>query len=77
VGGQEGGGEGGGGWGGWRGRAGGLTMHSDTGDQAVCAVGQEDGHSNHDHTMRRVDVEWNRLGPHATLLKTPVAPQGL
>jgi len=40
-------------------------MLSDTGDQVVCAIGQTDGHSSPDHTMRRVDVKWNSLGPQA------------
>jgi len=30
---------------GWRGRVGGLTMLSDTGDQVVCTVDQTDGHT--------------------------------
>jgi len=38
------------GWGGWRGRVGGLTMLSDTGDKVMCTVGQTDGHSSPDHT---------------------------
>jgi len=63
-------------WGGWRGRVGGLTMLSDTGDQIVCTVGQTDGHSSPDHTMRRADVEWNSLGPQATLLMHPSGPTG-
>jgi len=49
----------GGGWGGWRRRVGGLTMPSETGNQAVRTVGQRDGHSSPDHTTRRVEVEWN------------------
>jgi len=57
--------------GGWRGRVGGLTMLSDTGDQVVCTVGQTDGHSSPDHTTRRADVEWYSLGPQATLLMHP------
>jgi len=48
--------------------AGGLTMLSDTGDQVVCTVGQTDGHSSLDHSTRRADIEWNSLGPQATLL---------
>jgi len=44
-------------WGGRRGRVGGLTMLSDTGDQVVCTVGQIDAHSSPDHTMRRADVK--------------------
>jgi len=50
VGGQEGGGDVGG-------RAGGLTMLSDTGDQVVCTVGQTDGHSSPDHTTGRADIK--------------------
>jgi len=57
-------------------RAGRLMMPSNTGDQAVCKVGQTDGHSNPDHTMRRADVKWNNLGPHATLLMLPSGPTG-
>jgi len=64
------------GWAGGRGvgRVGGLMMPSDTGNQVVCTVGQTDGYSNPDHTMRRADVEWNGLGPHATLLMPPQWP---
>jgi len=51
-------------------------MPSDTGDQVVCTVGQTDGHSNPYHTTRGADVEWNSLGPHATLLKPPSGPTG-
>jgi len=63
---------------GWVGRreGGGLMMLSDTGDQVVCMVGQTDAHSSPDHTMRRVDVEWNSLGPQATLLMQPSCPTG-
>jgi len=42
---------------GWRGRAGGLTMPSDTGDQAVCIVGQTVGHSSPDITISHADVQ--------------------
>jgi len=56
------------------GRVGGLTMLSDTGDQAVCTVGQTDSHSSPDHTTRRADVEWNSFGPQATLLMHPSGP---
>jgi len=63
-------------WGGWRERMGGLTMPLDTGDQAVCTVGQTDGHSNPDHTTRRANVKWNSLGPHATLLMSTSGPAG-
>jgi len=55
-----------------RGRwVGGLTMPSDTDDLVVYTVGQTDGHSIPDHTTRRADIEWNRLGPQATLLMHP------
>jgi len=37
----------------------------------MCTVGQTDGHSNPDHTMRRADIKWNSLGPQATLLISP------
>jgi len=58
----------GGGWEGWRGRVGGLMMLSDTGDQVVCTVDQTDGHSSPYHIMSRAGVQWNRIGPQATLL---------
>jgi len=58
------------------GRVGGLTMLSDTGDQAVCTVGQTDGHSSPDHTKRRADIEWDSLGPQAALLMHPIGPTG-
>jgi len=48
-----------------------------TGNQVVHIVGQTDAHSSPDHTMRRVDIEWNSLGPQATLLIHPSGPQGL
>jgi len=66
----------GGGWGWWRRRAGGLMLLSDTGNQVVCTVGQRDGHSSPDHTMRRADVKWNSLAPQATLLMHPSGPTG-
>jgi len=47
---------------------GGLTMPSDTGDQAVCTVGQADGHSSPYHTTSCAGVQWDRIGPQATLL---------
>jgi len=53
---------------GWVGR---LTMPVDTVNQVVCTVSQTDGHSNPDHTTQSVDIEWNSLGPHATLLMLP------
>jgi len=56
----------------WRGRVGGLTMLSDTGDQVVCTV----GHSSPDHSTRRVVIEWNSLGPQATLLMYSSGPTG-
>jgi len=56
------------GCGGWRGRVGGLTMLSDTGDQVVCTVGQTDGHSSPYHTTSHAGVQWDRIGPQATLL---------
>jgi len=59
------------------GRVGGLMMLSDTGDQVVCTVGQTDGHSSPDHTMRRADIKWNSLGPQATLLMHPSGPKSL
>jgi len=62
--------------GGWRRRVGGLTMHSDTGNQVVGIVGQTDGHSSPDYATRRADVEWNSLGPQATLLMHPSGSTG-
>jgi len=59
--------------GGWRG---GLMMPSDTGNQVVCTVGQTDGISNPYNTTRRADIEWNSLGPYATLLMPPGGPTG-
>jgi len=53
-----------------------ITMLSDTGDQVVCTVGQTDGHSSPDHTMRRAIIKWNSLGPQATLLMHPSGPTG-
>jgi len=58
-------------WGGWRGRASGLMMPVDTASQVVCTVGQIDGHSSPDHTMRRAGIKWNSLGLQATLLMSP------
>jgi len=58
------------------GRAGGLTIPSDTGDQVVFTAGQTNGHCNSDHTTRRADVKWNSLGPQATLLMHPSGPTG-
>jgi len=55
---------------------GGLMMPVDTTNQAVCIVGQTDGHSNPDHTTRRADIEWKSLEPHATLLMFPSDPKG-
>jgi len=51
-------------------------MPVDTADQVVCTVGQTDGHISPDHTTRRADVKWNRLGPQATLLMHPSGPTG-
>jgi len=58
------------------GMVGGLTMLSDTGNQVVCTVGQTGAHSSPDHTTRRADIEWNSLGPQATLLMHPSGPTG-
>jgi len=57
---------------------GGLMMPVETANrlQVVCIVGLTDAHSSPDHTTRRVDVEWNSLGPHATLLMHPSGPTG-
>jgi len=43
-------------------------MPVDTGDQVMCTVGQTDGHSSPDHTMSHTDIQWDRIGSHATLL---------
>jgi len=56
------------GWGEWRGRVGGLTMLTDTGDRVVCTVGQTDGHSSPKHTTSHADVQWDRIGAQPTLL---------
>jgi len=56
------------GWGGWRGRVGGFTMQVDTGDKVMCMVGQTDGHNSPDYTTSHADVQWDRIGPQATLL---------
>jgi len=64
------------GWAGWRGRAGGLTMLSDTSDQVVCTVGQADGHSSPYHATSRAGVQWDRIGPQATLLMPLKGPTG-
>jgi len=50
------------------GRVGGLMMPVVTGDQVVCTVGQTDGHSSPDHTTSSADIQWDRIGPQATLL---------
>jgi len=47
-----------------------------TAGRVVCTVGQTDSHSSPDHTTRRADVEWNSLGPQATLLMHPSGPIG-
>jgi len=58
------------GWVGWRGvgRAGGLTMLSDTGDQVVCPVGQPDGHNSPHHATGRAGIQWDRIGSQAAIL---------
>jgi len=56
---------------------GGLMMPVDTADKVVCTVDQTNGYSSLEITTRQADVEWNSLGPQTTLLRTPVAPQGL
>jgi len=38
------------------------------GDQVVCTVGQTDSHSSPDNTTSHTDVQWDRIGPQATLL---------
>ena len=43
-------------------------MLSDTGDQAVCIVGQADGHRSPHHATSRAGIQWDRIGPQATLL---------
>jgi len=50
------------------GRAGGLTMLVDTGDQVMYTVGQTDGHNSPDYTISHADIQWDRIGPQATLL---------
>ena len=57
-------------------RVGELTMPVDTANQVVCTVGQTDGHSSPNHTTKRADVEWNSLGPQATLLMHSSGPTG-
>jgi len=47
---------------------GGLTMPLDTGNQVVCTVGQTDRHSSLHHTTSHADLQWDRIGPQATLL---------
>jgi len=59
------------GWGGWRGRVGGLTIPVDTGNQVMCTVGHTDGHSSPDHTTNCAEVQWDKIGPQATLLMSP------
>jgi len=54
-----------GGEGGW---VGGLTMLLDTGNQVMCTVSQTDGHSSPDYTMSQANMQWDRIGPQATLL---------
>ena len=43
-------------------------MPVDTGDQVMCTVGQTDGHNSPGYTTIRADVQWDRIGPQATLL---------
>jgi len=50
------------------GRVGGLMMLSNIGNQVVSTVGQTDGHSSPNHTTSHADVQWDRIGPQATLL---------
>jgi len=45
-----------------------LKMPSDTGDQVVCTVGQTDGHSSPYYTTSHAGIQWDRIGPQATLL---------
>ena len=52
----------------WRGRVGGFTMPVDTGKQVMYTVGQTDGHNSPDYTMSSADIQWDRIGPQATLL---------
>jgi len=43
-------------------------MPLDTGDQVMYTVGQTDGHNNPDYTNSCADLQWDRIGPQATLL---------
>jgi len=43
-------------------------MLSDTDDQVVCTVGQIDGCSSPYHTTSYAGMQWDRIGPQATLL---------
>jgi len=47
---------------------GGLTMPSDKSNKVVYTVGQTDGHSSPDHTTSCAEIQWDRIGPKATLL---------
>jgi len=47
---------------------GGLTMLSDIDNQVMCTVDLTDGHRSPYHTTSRADVQWDRIGPQATLL---------
>jgi len=64
------------GWwaGGWRGRVGGPTMLSDTGDQAVCTADQTDGYSKpppyHEQSRRQVE----QLGTTCHPIRAPQWP---
>jgi len=44
-------------------------------DTAMCTLGQTDGHNSHDHTTSQANIEWNSLGPQATLLEPLAASQ--
>ena len=48
-------------------RVGGLTVPVDTGDQVMCTVGHTDGHNNPDYSTSRAEIQWDRIGPQATL----------
>jgi len=56
--------------GGWEGvgRVGVLTMPLNTSSQVMYTVGQTDGHSSPDYTTSCADIQWDRIGPQATLL---------
>jgi len=52
----------------WRGRVGGLTMPSDTGNQVMCTMGQTDGHSSPHHATSCAGVQWDKIGPNTLLI---------